>query len=403
MKTLAPRFALGLLASLLLQAPTYAAGMSRLIADALTRDPAILEAQANEEIAAMRTKASHAQHYPTVGTQAGHFLSNPDDMGRPFRGVVGRLNVFAAGSIASAVKRDKAYEGALAEKTKETRESIAMLVAAYYLEALRAQELLAAEQRNLERHNKIIRDLQIVVANDGGRNYELVQAEARAFQVHTRIVQYEKTIDLALSKLSRYTPLKPTMGEPVPEAWRARLAEVQQGDAERQHPSIAAQKLQTEATREGHRTLFRQRMPRLDLEVGGGNQSYSRLNLNWDFFDRSSDYSVQGASKEIMAAEQRIDLLEREITEKAATARVDMAQSLREMEVAKQQIGASAKVVELYELQFKVGRRTLIELVNAYQELASVEISQANAENNYRQAFVSYLDSQALLAEWATK
>ena len=78
-----------------------------------------------------------------------------------------------------------------------------------------------------------------------------------------------------------------------------------------------------------------------------------------------------------------------------------MEQSQREIAAAQDQIGASASVVELYELQFKVGRRSLIELVNAYQELASVEASRVIAENNWRQAVVSYLDAHALLADWA--
>lgn len=383
-----------------------AANMQQLIADALNRDPAILEAQANEEVATMRLKASRAQHYPTVGTQAGYYVSNPNDMGRPFRGIVGRVNLFAGGSIESAIKRDSLQREALHHKTSETREVIAGQVAQLYLEAVRAYDFLQAEQRNLERHNKIMNDLKIVVANDAGRNYELVQAESRAFQVRTRIVQYEKSIDLAMSKLTRYTPLKPTLHEPVPELWRTRIgqdiAAASRVDQERAvHPAIAAQKQQAEATREGHRTMFRQRMPRVDFEVGGGNQSYSRVNLSWEFLDRSSDYTVQSASKEIMAAEQRTDLMEREVSQRAATAKADMAQSQREIAAAKEQIASSTKVAELYELQFKVGRRTLIELVNAYQEIASVELSLATAENNYRQAAINYLDSQALLAQWA--
>ena len=68
---------------------------------------------------------------------------------------------------------------------------------------------------------------------------------------------------------------------------------------------------------------------------------------------------------------------------------------------AQEQIGASAAVVELYELQFKVGRRSLIELVNAYAELAAVEGSLVAAENDYRRAVASYLAARAVLVDWA--
>ena len=62
---------------------------------------------------------------------------------------------------------------------------------------------------------------------------------------------------------------------------------------------------------------------------------------------------------------------------------------------------AAASVVELYELQFKIGRRSLIELVNAYAELASVELSQVVAQNDWRAAVVHYLSARALLADWS--
>ena len=57
-------------------------------------------------------------------------------------------------------------------------------------------------------------------------------------------------------------------------------------------------------------------------------------------------------------------------------------------------------MAELYQLQFKVGRRSLLDLVNAYAELASVEIARINAVNDHRQAVVNLLYARAALADW---
>lgn len=389
-----------LLAGLLLAlgGAAQAAGLAGLIADAVTRDPSVLEAQANEEVAEARADAARAQHYPTLGTEVGGFIANPDRFNQPFRGVVGRVNLYAAGSIESSILREDLRRESLEWKITQTREQVAGSVAQSFLEALRAKELAEVEQRNLARHEKIVGDLEVVVANDPGRRYELVQAESRALQVRMRIVQYEKATQLALSRLSRYTRLDATLDNPIAADWRARLP----ADAEaRVHPAIVAQQREADAIRADQKTLRQQRLPRVDLEAGAGNQRYARVVLNWSFFDRSADFTVQSAAKQIGAAEQRAELLQREVDQRAATAEADMAQSQREIAAAQDQIGASASVVELYELQFKVGRRSLIELVNAYQELASVEASRVIAENNWRQAVVSYLDAHALLADWA--
>ena len=41
-----------------------------------------------------------------------------------------------------------------------------------------------------------------------------------------------------------------------------------------------------------------------------GNSGYARIVLNWSFFDRSADYTVQAAAQQIVAAEKRAELLE---------------------------------------------------------------------------------------------
>lgn len=377
---------------------SHAAGLPALITEAVNTDPAILEARANEEVAASRTDATRAQHYPTLGAQAGTYVANQADYGTPFRGVVGRVNLYAAGAIDSAVQRDELKTQSLRLHTAETRETVAANVAGLYLEALRASELMNSERRNLGRHEKIIGDLRVVVENDRGRRYELVQAESRALQVRMRIVEYEKAMKLALSRLTRYTTQVPTLQNPIDEHWRTRMPSDLRT---RVHPGIEAQRREADAVRAEQRTLERQRWPRLDLEAGVGNQGYARVVVNWSFFDRSADYTATSAARQIVAAERRGELLERDMAERVATAEADMAQSRLQIEAAKQQIGASTSVVELYEMQFKVGRRSLIELVNAYAELASVEGSRVSAENDYRKAVASYLAAHAALADWA--
>jgi adhesin transport system outer membrane protein len=225
-----------------------------------------------------------------------------------------------------------------------------------------------------------------------------VQAESRALQVRMRIVQHEKTMRLALSKLTRFTRQSPTLVNPIPDNWRAVLpANID----ERLHPALEAQQREVQVTRADQTALERGRWPRLDIEAGAGNHSYARLVTNWSFFDRAADYNVQTAAKQISAAQQRAELLERDLAQRAATAEADMAQSQFQIKAAEAQIGSSTQVVELYELQFKVGRRSLIELVNAYAELSATELSRTVALNDYRTAVVSYLYARAALADWA--
>ena len=115
-----------------------AAGLTVLINEAVDTDPAVLEARASEEVAASRAAATRAQHLPTLGAQAGGYLAKPDSYSQPFRGVAGRVNLYAAGSIDTAIEREELKQQSLRQRTAETRELVAATVAQLYMEALRA-------------------------------------------------------------------------------------------------------------------------------------------------------------------------------------------------------------------------------------------------------------------------
>ena len=388
-----------LMAGMLWSGAAAATGLAGLIVDATERDPSVLEARAREEQAAMQTERSRAGHWPVVGVQATGDVqrSSGRDSADPVA-LIGRVNLFSGGAISAQIRRDQLHQKYYGEKIGETQENLAMLMGEQYLAALRNKELLDTEQRNLQRHDRIIDDLRVIVQHDPGRDYELVQAQARALQVRMRLVQYEKGLRLALSKLSRYTDKDVTLGNPFGPDWR----HVVQENSKATNPTILAQQYEMDATREEMENLKRSRWPKIDLMTAvGKDDQYTRVVMNWDFLDRGAYYSQQSAAKQLLAAQSRVDMLNREIDEQTQTAESDMAQSQLQAMAAQQQIGASEKVVELYQMQFRIARRSLLDLLNAYAELASVEVSKITAENDYRRAVLSYLDATASINDWA--
>lgn len=382
--------------------PVHAAGLAVLIEGAAQKDPSVLEALAREEQAQMQTQISRSGHWPVLGVQAQQELdqktrdlTNPDPVA-----LTGKLNLFSAGAISARVERDQFHEKFYGNKTEEARENLANTMAQQYLAALRNKELLDTEQANLARHEKIIADLNVIVQHDPGRKFELVQAQSRALQVRMRLVQYEKAMRLALSKLTRYTDQPITLFNPFGPEWRQAVRDPQQ--AASRHPSIQAQYNTMEATRAELDNLRKSRWPSVDLVVAAGREQRStRVVLNWNFLDRGAFYTQQGAAKQLTAAQSRVDLLQREIDERRQTAEADMTQSRLQATAAEQQIAASRQVVDLYEMQFRIARRSLLDVLNAYAELANVEVSRVVAENDYRNAVASYLDANAAFVDWA--
>ncbi|HEA8502114.1 TPA: TolC family protein, partial [Escherichia coli] len=61
----------------------------------------------------------------------------------------------------------------------------------------------------------------------------------------------------------------------------------------------------------------------------------------------------------------------------------------------------SARVVDFYRLQFRVARKTLIELLNAENELYSVGLSRVQTEDQMLHGMLDYLYSQGMLLKWS--
>lgn len=57
--------------------------------------------------------------------------------------------------------------------------------------------------------------------------------------------------------------------------------------------------------------------------------------------------------------------------------------------------------MKAYELQFKIARRTLTDVLGAYNELAGIEQENVTARNDFRDAALDYLVAQSQVANWA--
>lgn len=180
-----------------------------ILRDALISDPIVREAKATQEAAQSTTKATRARHYPVVtltGTKvlAQHNKYTSNDM-EDGVGVRGSLNIYSWGAIEAAVRRDRSREEYYQHKYTESQEQLGSDIGRLYLSALRAKETLILNEQTLARHNNLLKDLNTIVKYDAGRRSELIEARARQLQVANIIAQQRRTMDLALSRLSRYT------------------------------------------------------------------------------------------------------------------------------------------------------------------------------------------------------
>ncbi len=395
--------------SLCLSSVLHAAELQNILKIVLQQDPLIIEAQANEQAAISKVKESQALHYPVIAVTANQILNQVHDnrsnyVSEDFTpGLRSTLNLYSFGAISAQVERDKSKSAYFKQKTGETAEELGYIIGSEYIKALRAQESLAVQNRSLERHNKFARDISIIVQYDQGRRSELIQAKARQMQVEHIISGLQRELGFALSNLKKYIPdiYSENLSDPFANFTVTNMLERYSLVDSRQHPSFQAQQAELDSIRSEHKYRQTKNYPSINLESNVTTEDRQiYLSMAWDVFNQGSKYSVEQGGQSIIAAQARLGQIQRDIEERARTAEIDMFQSKQKMDIAHQQITASQEVVIANEKQFKIARKTLVDVLNAYNELSAVEISYVTAHNDFRMAALAYLRAQGKISTW---
>lgn len=388
---------------------SYAYDLKDILKTSLLSDPTVLEAKATENAAKSTTKATRAGHYPVLtltGVQvlAENNRNSSDDMADGL-GVRGSLNLYSWGGIEAAVRRDKSKEKYQKYKYFETQEQLGSEVGKLYLTALRAKEMLLINRQSLVRHNNLLKDLNVIVKYDSGRRSELIEARSRQLQVETAIAQQRRTMETALSRLSRYTGKKLTaddLTDPFRSETAASMVKNYYNPDKNINPSYQAQRAEQDSVKAELDVSKAQRLPAVNLE-GNVTKKTKQLYLNvaWNVLDVAARHNVQKNAHALIAAESKSEQIMRDIKEKAQTAEIDMQQSEQRADITAQHIAAQKDVVKTYELQFKIARRTLTDVLSAYTELSGIEQENITARNDFRDAALEYLVTQSQVANWA--
>ena len=198
------------------------------------------------------------------------------------------------------MKRDKQKEIYYDYKYYGTQEELGKTIGKLYLRALRAKESLLINEQSLNRHNKLLNDLGVVVQYDSGRRSGLIEAWSRQLQVQTTIIQLRRTMELALSELSKYTP-EPIKPEDLQDPFSAdsitSLINPFRQENNGNNPTYLAQKAERESTRYELDASKASRLPALNLEGYMSNKSKQvYLNLQWNLFDEASRHTVNKRS-----------------------------------------------------------------------------------------------------------
>ncbi|SPA51566.1 TolC family outer membrane protein [Cupriavidus taiwanensis] len=292
--------------------------------------------------------------------------------------------LFDGFAVSSDVERQGARIDGAAYRVGATAEDIALRTVGVYVEVLRRQETVAIGVANLQAHQHIHDQIRLGVDNGVLRRADLFQAESRLALAQASLRAEEGALQDAVAAFVRVVGAAPQrLSRPgsLTGVLPASEQEAQQV-ASASHPALGAGQADI-AEAEAARSLARSALwPKLDLELGAGrdrdrvlgttDERRVMLRVRYNMFRGNADKArINEAGFQIQEAEQNLERLRRQVQESVSLAYNAYRTAQERLGSLQQYVQASDATRVSYGRQFRIGQRSLLDLLNAENEYFS--------------------------------
>lgn len=393
--------------------PAAAVELKEAIQVAIDSNPQINQAIQNKEAIEFERKQAQGLYLPraVLDASAGvRKLENPsrrllgldDDRLNPVEvGLTIEQVLFDSGSRRSELQRQASRTDGAATRVVERAEFIALETTREYLNYMLQQRITAAAQDNVAFHQKMVADLGEGVSQGSISVADRQQAEERLQAARARTTESREDLINAMIAFSTRTGLPlDSVSMPPDLAAPGSLSEAI-GYARENNPRVKIAMADIDAAHALVRKAKSEHGPRLSLEgrarygedvdgfSGGTTDLQARIVARWTLFDGSiTTNAVQEQVRRASEERYRLHQVTREVEEDVRTAwnrRVQQGLLLGELE---QQTRVSADLLGSYSEQFRVGRRSLLDVLDSQNTRYNSQILQETAR--FAEIFARY-------------
>lgn len=366
------------------------------VAIALSQYPSILAAQARVRAADYDIVTARSGHFPQISWQGTNSIySNvpttpfqPNDTWIQSPAV--NLNIWSGWRIQSGVERAQAVLDSRQQQHRITQDEVAFLVIEAYLNWIRTGELIRIAKSNLAAHERLRSDISRIAQVDEGRRIDVDQAQVRVqsarLSLQERLAEHEVYAQRLSKMLLGALPAKPSGYESIRGTFPASREQALSAIDDK-HPLISQQRAEIEAAQATVRQAKAGFSPTVNISYqkqttqGLGQGDYvTQLNLNVPLFDGGAAYgSTISAQSQVEAARQNLAEAQITLKERLLSTWAQYLSAKERADVGKRQVVSAKKLVSGYDQQFRVGRRSLLDLLTVQDNLYGYETQANNA------------------------
>jgi adhesin transport system outer membrane protein len=364
--------------------------------EALQRYPAIQASRFQLASAGADVSKAEGARWPVLSVGAAAMQSGVVNSTTQTMTPQASYAAYAGGSIEAGVDRAQYLLRAAQSKLDTTQDDVAYQAGEAYLQWTRAADQLLHARKNLAAVEQIRNDVQAIVEVDPGRLVDLNQAQVRVQAASLFVSQREAELVQAQTRLSRYVLVMPRNATPdAVMTWTSpNSLELALAAMDEQHPAVEQARAQIKAAEAAVTIARAQVLPKVDVSVARQINPYnlsaytlSQVSLNMPVFNGGvGQAGVQGAIEQLQAARSALEEQMLVTREKISASWAEWRMALDRVRLSSDQTQASEELVENYRLQFKLARRSLLDLLNVLNETYGYQAATVQAEFDVRLA-----------------
>ncbi|WCE31058.1 TolC family outer membrane protein [Vibrio sp. SCSIO 43137] len=279
----------------------------------------------------------------------------------------------------------------------------ALEVSRVYLNAVQAQEVLRLSEKNLAIHKRIYRDIKRRAESGIGSTADLSQVETRLASAQSNLLAAQNNIFDTHTQFTRLVGQAP-MGLIFPRVDETAIpVSVEEATtiSEQKHPVLKIAAADIDAARYQYKQSKGTNLPTFSIEAaqtwyddaagipGRRNESSAMLRMRYNLFNGGSDAATQDRmAYQLNKAKDLRDNAHRSLTESLRLSWSALDLTLQQKEFLADQVDSAAETVIAYEKQYRIGKRTLLDLLNSENEL--FEARRAYLTASYDEQYAKY-------------
>ncbi len=381
-----------IMAGLMAPLSAHAITLREAVTEALTTNPEILQAAENREAVEFELRQARGLYLPTLDLESSIGIRRLDSPGRRSLGTAGndlyprdvgislKQTLFDGGARRSEVERQAARVDGASFRVLERSEAIALAVTQEYLEILLQAEIIAAARENAAFHQQILGDIGQSVAGGALTEADRIQGQERLLSANARLKEATEELEAAKIRFNRLvgvplgTPKYPgSVAKALPRSVDAAIALARQAN-----PRIAAAGADVDAADSLVRGANAAFMPTVALEgrarvgddidgaTGYTSDLEAKVVARWNLYRGGRDIAAK-QERIRRAGEQRhvLSQIHREVEEAIRSAWDQRAKRAELAAMLRDQANTNSRLVSSYREQFRVGERSLLDVLGA--------------------------------------